>query len=160
MGTQWGVNRSVAQIHALLFVSERPMHAEEIAQTLDIARSNVSSSIRELITWRLISRAPVPGDRRDHFEAVTDVITMVKTIAQGRKEREIDPASRTLAAIITKAEDDPAVGKVALTRLREFSRFMDQADALYDQILSLPPGRVNALLKMGRRILQFLPQAK
>src|SRR3954463_16595525 len=92
MGGQWGVNRSVAQIHALLYVSERPLTAEDIADTLGMARSNVSNSMRELLAWKLIRRVPVLGDRRDHYEAETDLWQMVSRIAQGRKEREIDPA--------------------------------------------------------------------
>jgi DNA-binding transcriptional regulator GbsR (MarR family) len=98
MGNQWGVNRSVAQIHALLYLSERPLTAEEIADTLGMARSNVSNSLRELTSWKLIRRVPVLGDRRDHFEAETDLWEMVTRIAQGRKEREIDPAAAALRA--------------------------------------------------------------
>src|SRR5919112_6807353 len=83
MGSQWGVNPSVAQIHALLYLSERPLTAEEIADTLGIARSNVSNSLKELIVWKLIRRVPVLGDRRDHYEAETDIWQMVTRIAQG-----------------------------------------------------------------------------
>src|SRR5580692_7061042 len=92
MGGQWGVNRSVAQIHALLYLSERPLTAEDIAEALGMARSNVSNSIRELTTWKLIRRVPMLGDRRDHYEAEADLWQMMTRIAQGRKEREIDPA--------------------------------------------------------------------
>ena len=99
MGNQWGVNRSVAQIHALLYLSERPRTAEDIADTLGMARSNVSNSLKELIGWKLIRRVPVLGDRRDHFEAETDLFEMVTRIAQGRKEREIDPAAAALARL-------------------------------------------------------------
>src|SRR3954470_8024866 len=88
MGGQWGVNRSVAQIHALLYLSDRPLPAEELAETLGIARSNVSNSLRELLGWKLVRRVPVMGDRRDHYEAETDLWEMVTRIAQGRKERE------------------------------------------------------------------------
>src|SRR3982750_2519472 len=89
MGGQWGVNRSVAQIHALLYLSDRPLTAEAIADTLGMARSNVSNSLRELLAWKLVRRAPLLGDRRDHYEAETDLWEMVTRIAQGRKEREI-----------------------------------------------------------------------
>jgi hypothetical protein len=99
MGGQWGVNRSVAQIHALLYLSEQPLTAEEIADTLRLARSNVSNSIKELLAWKLIRRVPVMGDRRDHFEAEIDIWEMVTRIAQGRKEglhgrRQIRPADQ------------------------------------------------------------------
>src|SRR5947209_5842716 len=92
MGGQWGVNRSVSQIHALLFLSEKPMTAEDIADTLGLARSNVSNSIKELLAWNLIRRVPIRGDRRDHFEAETDIWEVFLRVAAGRKEREIDPA--------------------------------------------------------------------
>src|SRR3569832_2856851 len=92
MGGQWGVNRSVSQIHALLYLSERPLTAEEIADTLGMARSNVSNSIKELLAWNLVRRVPVMGDRRDQFEAETDIWEIAARIAAGRKEREIAPA--------------------------------------------------------------------
>src|SRR5262249_21110871 len=91
MGGQWGVNRSVSQIHALLYLSERPLTAEEIAETLGLARSNVSTSIKELLSWNLIRRVPVRGDRREHFEAEADVWGMFICLAARRKETEIDP---------------------------------------------------------------------
>src|SRR5215831_6520497 len=106
MGGQWGVNRSVSQIHALLFLSERPLSAEEIADTLGLARSNVSNSIKELLGWNLIRRVPIRGDRRDHFEAETDVWEVFLRIAAGRKEREIDPAIAVLKACTADAGRD------------------------------------------------------
>ena len=96
MGGQWGVNRSISQIHALLYLSERPRTAEEIAAVLGLARSNVSTSIRQLAAWNLIRRVPVKGDRREHFEAETDVWEIAMRIAAIRKEREIDPAIEML----------------------------------------------------------------
>ena len=99
MGGQWGVNRSVSQIHALLYLSERPLTAEDIADALGIARSNVSNSIRELMAWDLIRRVPIKGDRRDHFEAETDLWEIAMRIAAVRKEREIDPAVDALQGL-------------------------------------------------------------
>ena len=113
LGGQWGVNRSVAQIHALLYLSERPLTAEDIAGSLGLARSNVSNSIKELLAWKLVRRVPVLGDRRDHFEAETDIWEMVTRIAQGRKEREIDPAAVALRACGAEADGDPRVSPVA-----------------------------------------------
>src|SRR5690348_979530 len=106
MGSQWGVNRSVAQIHALLYLSGRPLTADEIASTLGLARSNVSNSIRELIAWDLIRRVPVKGDRREHFEAETDLWEIAMRIAAVRKERELDPAVDALKSCVTAAEGD------------------------------------------------------
>jgi DNA-binding transcriptional regulator GbsR (MarR family) len=103
MGTQWGVNRSVAQIHALLYLSVSPLNAEDISGELGIARSNVSNSLKELVGWRLIKRVPVAGDRREHFVAEADVWEMATRIAQGRKEREIDPAIAAISDCRTRA---------------------------------------------------------
>ena len=106
MGTRWGINRTVAQIHALLYVSATPMTAEDIAAALGVARSNVSSSIRELLAWNLVRRVPVKGDRRDHFEAECDIWELVARIAAGRKAREIDPALAALKACVAEAGQD------------------------------------------------------
>src|SRR3954471_16020235 len=113
MGGQWGVNRSVSQIHALLFLSEKPMTAEDIADALVLARSNVSNSIKELMGWNLIRRVPIRGDRRDHFEAETDTWEIFLRIAAGRKEREIDPAVAVLRACSADAERDGSVKPTA-----------------------------------------------
>src|SRR6185503_5432915 len=145
MGNQWGVNRSVAQIHALLFLSERPLTAEEIAETLGMARSNVSNSLKELIGWKLIRRVPVMGDRRDHFEAETDLYEMVVRIAQGRKEREIDPAAAALRACMAEAEGDPKVSPTARKRLAEMQDFVERLNRWYDQMLGVPPAKIMAL---------------
>lgn len=160
MGGEWGVNRSVAQIHALLYLSERPLTAEDIADALGMARSNVSNSIRELITWRLIRRVPVRGDRRDHYEAETDLWQMLTRIAQGRKEREIDPAIAALDSVVDAAERDPRVGKVARARLREMQAFVATIDRWYDQMLTLPPAKIMALIKLGSRIVNLLRFAR
>ena len=106
MGNHWGVNRSVAQIHALLYLNEYPLNAEQISQTLGIARSNVSNSIKELMNWQLIERTPVAGDRRDHFIAVADVMTMFRMIVRGRLEREIKPAIVTLDKCANALDED------------------------------------------------------
>jgi DNA-binding transcriptional regulator GbsR (MarR family) len=91
MGTRWGINRTVAQIHALLYLSPEPLHAEDIARLLSVARSNVSSSLRELQSWGIVRIAHVLGDRRDHFESLKDVWQMFQIIVEERKRREVDP---------------------------------------------------------------------
>jgi DNA-binding transcriptional regulator GbsR (MarR family) len=156
MGTQWGVNRSVAQIHALLYLSERPLTAEDIAEALGMARSNVSNSLRELLSWKLIRRVPVFADRRDHFEAETDLLQIVTRIAQGRKEREIDPAAAALHQVMREAEHDPKVSETALERLRAMQAFIDTLNQWYDQMLTVPPSKIMALIKMGARVVNFL----
>jgi len=160
MGGQWGVNRSVAQIHALLFLSPRPLPADEIVEALGIARSNVSNSLKELIGWKLVRRVPLAGDRRDHFEAETDVWEMVTRIAQGRKEREIDPAAEVLRACVAEAEGDPRVDPVALKRLTEMLDFIETMSRWYQQILTLPKSKIVALIAMGSRVAGFLSFGK
>src|SRR3954454_24490515 len=106
MGTRWGVNRSVAQIHALLYLSPRPLPAEEIAETLSIARSNVSTSLRELQAWGLVQLSHAIGDRRDHFVALKDNWQLLMTIAEERKRREIDPTLSVLRQCVLEAQED------------------------------------------------------
>ena len=156
LGGQWGVNRSVAQIHALLYVADRALTAEDIADQLGMARSNVSNSIRELLGWKLIARVPVRGDRRDHYQAETDLWQMVTRIAQGRKEREIDPAVAALRHVITIADDDPRVTATARARLAELQAFVTTLDRWYDQMLGVPPAKIMALIKLGARVVNLL----
>jgi len=160
LGGQWGVNRSVAQIQALLYLSDRPLQAEEIANCLGIARSNVSNSLKWLIGWRLIERVPMPGDRRDHFVAETDIWEMVVRIAESRKEREIDPATVVLRRCVAQGSEDPRVNAVALKRLKAMLEFMETADNWYRQMICLPKAKAFALLKMGSRIVNFLSAVK
>jgi DNA-binding transcriptional regulator GbsR (MarR family) len=156
MGNQWGVNRSVAQIHALLYLSERPRTAEDIADTLGMARSNVSNSLKELGGWKLVRRVPMLGDRRDHFEAETDLFVMVTRIAQGRKEREIDPAAAALRACMAEADGDAKVSAVARARLAEMQAFIETLNRWYDQMLGVPPAKIMSLINMGARVVNFL----
>src|SRR5213596_2552390 len=104
MGTRWGINRTVAQIHALLYLSRKPLHAEEIARTLSVARSNVSTSLRELQNWGIVKVVHVLGDRRDHFESMKDVWEMFRTILDERKKRETDPTLHMLRDLTAQAQ--------------------------------------------------------
>ena len=156
MGGQWGVNRSVAQIHALLFLSERPMTAEAIADTLGIARSNVSNSLRELTGWKLIRRVPVMGDRRDHYQAETDLWQMATRVAQGRKEREIDPTIAALRDVMAAAEGDPRISRTVRARLDAMHGFVTTVDGWYQQMLGVPPAKLMMLIKLGSRVVNLL----
>ena len=160
MGGQWGVNRSVSQIHAVLYLSERPLTAEEIADRLGMARSNVSNSIRELLGWNLIRRVPIKGDRRDHYEAETDIWEIFLRIAQGRKEREIDPAIAVLKSCLAEVENDSSISRVAVTRLKEMNAFVQMLDAWYSQMLSVPKSKLATVVRLGTRIFRFLPGGK
>jgi DNA-binding transcriptional regulator GbsR (MarR family) len=156
MGGQWGVNRSVAQIQALLYLSDRPMTAEEIAETLGMARSNVSTSIRELLGWKLIRRVPVLGDRRDHYEAEADLWQIMTHIARGRKEREIDPAVAALRHVLATADGDPRISLVARERLREMQGFLATLDNWFSQMVAVPPATIMALMKLGSRVVNLV----
>lgn len=156
MGGQWGVNRSVAQIHALLYLSERPLTAEEVADKLNLARSNVSNSLKELLAWKLVHRVPVLGDRRDHFAAETDIWEMVTRIAQGRKEREIDPAAATLRACLDEARSDPRISPVAMKRLADMLEFVETVSRWYEQMLRVPKNKLVGLIRMGSKVVNIL----
>lgn len=156
MGGQWGVNRSVAQIHALLFLSAKPMTAEDIADQLGLARSNVSTSIKELGGWKLVRRMPVMGDRRDHFEAESDMFEMVRRIAAGRKEREIDPAMAALERCVVEAEGDTKLDPVAAHRLNEMLVFLRTVDGWYAEIMTVPTSKLMRLIGLGARVAKFL----
>jgi DNA-binding transcriptional regulator GbsR (MarR family) len=157
MGGQWGVNRSVSQIHALLYVSERPLSAEEIAATLGIARSNVSNSLKELLSWDLIRRVPIRGDRREHFEAETDLWEMVRRISDGRKVREIDPALAALRACVAEAARDKTIHPVAARRLKDMLAFTEAVDAWYAQMLKVPRSKIATLFRLGAKVIKFIP---
>ena len=160
MGDEWGVNRSVSQIHGLLYLSEAPITADDIADTLGMARSNVSNSIKELLSWNLIRRVPIMGDRRDHYEAETDIWEVAARIAAGRKVREIDPAVEALRACVVDAADDPTISPIASKRLKEMLAFTELVDRWYMQMLNVPRPRLVALIKLGEKIVSFLPVGK
>ena len=156
MGTTWGVNRTVAQIHALLFITERPLNAEEITQTLGVARSNVSNSVKELLSFKTIRRVPVAGDRRDFYTAETDVWEVAKRIAAVRKAREVDPALETLTDCLQAAEADNRVSEEQRKRLREMQQFTQTMDRWHAQMAALPSGTLSRLVGMGDRIVGLL----
>ncbi len=160
MGSHWGVNRSVAQIHALLYLSGRPLTADDIAGVLGMARSNVSNSIKELQAWNLIRRVPVRNDRRDHFEAETDLWDMFLRIAAGRKEREIDPAVRALQSCTADAARDPDVDEVARARLKAMLDFVNMMNGFYAQMLTVERGKLAMLVRLGAKVFSVLPGGK
>ncbi|MDQ8699020.1 MarR family transcriptional regulator [Hyphomicrobium sp. LHD-15] len=155
MGEVWGVNRSVSQIHALLYVSDRPLSAEEIAERLRLARSNVSTSLRELMSWSLIRRVSALGDRRDFYEAEADVFEMVRRIAANRKTREIDPAIAALRQCVASAEGDARVSAEVRKRFQSMLDFTEGVARSFDEILQLPTPVLQRLIKMGGAIARF-----
>lgn len=160
LGDRWGVNRSVSQIHALLYASERPLASEEIAEALGIARSNVSNSLRELLAWGIIRSIPVRGDRRTYYEAETDLWTLVSRIAAGRKARELDPAAAALRQCLQAAHGDAAVSPVVARRLRDMLDFVERTGRWYEQMMQLPASQVAALMKLGSGIVRLLERSR
>jgi len=156
MGARWGVNRSVAQIHALLFLASRPLTAEEIADTLSIARSNVSTSLKELQGWGLANMVHVLGDRRDHFETEKDVWKIALTIVEQRKQREIDPTLGTLAQCVEEAKQDPSTARDVAERMDSVLTFLRTTSVWYDQVKSLPPPVLHKLVKLGAKVAAFV----
>jgi len=154
MGSRWGVNRTVAQIHALLYLSEKPIAAEEIADTLAVARSNVSMSLKELQAWGLIRLVHVMGDRRDHFEAIQDISQLFRVIVEERKKRELDPTLALLRECV--ASEDPKTPAFVKARLKSTLGFLETLTRWYDDMKGLPHPIFLALLKAGGRIQRFL----
>jgi len=156
MRARWGVNRSVAQIHGLLFLAGKPMNAEEIVETLGIARSNVSNSLKELLGWGLVKMVHLPGDRRDHFEARDDPFDMLMLIAEGRKRREIDPTLEVLAECVAEADGDTQTPPDVTARIKALHGFVGQLDRWYDQMRQVPRPLLMRLLDLGGRIVGLL----
>src|SRR5712691_11597831 len=152
MGTRWGINRTVAQVHALLFLSPRPLHAEEICKTLSVARSNVSNSLRELQGWRIVRVVHVLGDRRDHFETFKDVWEIFRTVSEERKRREIDPTLRILQECVAEISGDGHGDAYTRQRLETMLEFLRAMSGLYEEVLRMPPSAVKGLVKMRRQI--------
>jgi len=156
MGTTWGVNRTVAQIHALLYITEAPLNAEDITRILGVARSNVSNSIKELLAIKTIRRVPKAGDRRDYFTAETDVWEIAKRIAAERKAREVDPALETLNFCLNSAKDDTNVSEVQRHRLSEMQAFTAKMDRWYSQMQNIPTPTLQRLITLGDKIVGLL----
>jgi DNA-binding transcriptional regulator GbsR (MarR family) len=156
MGTRWGINRTVAQVHALLFISPKPLHAEEIAETLSVARSNVSTSIKELQGWGIIRVVNVLGDRRDHFESIKDVWELYRQVMDERKRREIDPTLTMLRDCLLDAEKSGPDDKYAREKLGELLSFFETVTSWYEQMKKLPTSSLLKLTRLGEKIRKLL----
>lgn len=161
MGTRWGVNRTVAQIHALLYLSERPLTADDIVETLGVARSNVSNSLKELQSWKLVRVSHVLGDRRDHFQALQDVWEIFRVILEERKRREIDPTLTVLRECAIEGEADKGLDAATLARMQAVLEFLEMLSASFQDYQHLPPQTLQRFLKMGGKVARFLgPNSK
>lgn len=156
MGTRWGVNRTVAQIHALLFLVNRPLPAEEIADTLTVARSNVSNSLKELQGWGLVRITHIAGDRRDHFVALQDVWEIFRVIVEERKKREIDPTLSVLRECALEAENDPELEQATKLKMDQVLDFLEMLTTTYGDYKHLPPATMQRFLKMGGKVARLL----
>ena len=155
MGTRWGVNRTVAQIHALLYLHGKPLPADEIADTLAVARSNVSNSLRELQAWNLIKLVHVLGDRRDHFETSTDIWELTRTIVRERKEREILPTVAVLKELLNSPEL-MVDGVERAARIREMLVMLEAMSLWSEEMLRLDTDTLNKVLKLGAKIQKLI----
>ncbi len=156
MGARWGVNRTVAQVHALLFLSPRPLNAEEIAKTLRVARSNVSTSLRELQGWRIVRAVSVLGDRRQHFETLKDLWEMFRVIMEERKRRELDPTVAVVRECAEELQKSGPAEAYTRERLAELLDFLTTLMSLYQELERLPPGAARGLLKLRGKIRKLL----
>jgi DNA-binding transcriptional regulator GbsR (MarR family) len=156
MGAKWGINRTVAQIHALLFLSPRPLHAEEIAATLGVARSNVSTSLRELQGWGIVKVAHMLGDRRDHFESMKDVWEMFRIIVDERKKREADPVVAMLRDTAAEAKKPGAADAYTRERLADMLQFFELMTTWCEHTRKLPTPAVVRMVKMGDKLGKLL----
>ena len=156
MGTRWGVNRSVAQVHALLYLSPKPIPADEIVETLSIARSNVSTSLKELQGWGLVQLTHILGDRRDHFESKKDLWDLLMIIVEERKRREIDPTLTMLRECVAEAKEDKEIDPEIRKRIQTTLEFVESMTAWYDQVKRIPKPTLVALVKLGDKIVRFI----
>jgi DNA-binding transcriptional regulator GbsR (MarR family) len=154
MGVRWGINRTMAQMHALLYLSPAPLNADDICEALGVARSNVSNSLRELQNWGIVKVVHVMGDRRDHFETMADVWEMFRQVLDERKKREIDPTVKILreCAEATARDKD----KVTHERLVAMRDFFETMSIWYEQIDQLPTPAVIKFVKLGGKIQKLL----
>lgn len=160
MGTRWGVNRTVAQVHALLYLSPESLTAEEISEALSVARSNVSTSLKELQNWNLIQVDSRIGDRRDYFRTSADVWTLFLTILDQRVEREILPTMAMLQRLVGEARAERPPQPAVATRIAAMQLFLQEVHGWYTQIKKLPPSSLHSLISLGSGITRFLPKSR
>ena len=160
MGTRWGINRTVAQVHALLFLSPKPLHAEEIVTTLTVARSNVSNSLRELQGWGIVRVAHVLGDRRDHFESVKDVWEIFRIVAEERKRREIDPTLRVIEECVNELKKAGRDQAYTRERLEEMLEFLTTTSGLFDELVHMPTAALKGMARLQGKLKLLLGSGK
>ena len=160
MGTHWGANRSVAQVHALLYLSDKPLDAETICESLDLARSNVSTALKELQGFGIVRRTHVAGDRRDHFVAETELWDMFMAITAERKRREIDPVIAKLAELKERMAANSDLPDYVRDRIGQMHDFIGTLTTWYGQVRGLKKSTLISLMKLGAKVARFIPGGK
>jgi len=155
MGSRWGINRTVGQIYALLYVSAEPLCADDIVERLGVSRSNVSMGLRELQAWNLVLLKHLPDDRRDFFTTPDDVWQILRTLAEERKKREVDPTLSVLREILMQNPADEAE-RHAQARMAEMHGLIEQLTTWYDDVKKLETDRLAMLLGLGARVTKIL----
>lgn len=156
MGTRWGTNRTVAQIQALLYLSPRPLRADEIVEILSVARSNVSTSIRELQSYGLVKMTHVLGDRRDYFESPHDVWDLFRIIIEQRKQRELNPTLSMLRSCAEDVKAEKSTDDITKERIHNMLTFVETTSEWYEKIRDVPTPTLQKLMKLGAGITRFV----
>lgn len=155
MGSRWGINRTVGQIYALLFVADKPLNADEIVEKLGVSRSNVSMGLKELQAWRLVRLTHQPGDRRDYFSAPEDVWAIFRTLAEERQRREVEPTLSLLRVALLESPDSPEE-RHAQDRMREMYELMERMTEWFAEVRKLSPETLMSLMSLGGKVQKLL----
>ncbi|MBX3607532.1 MAG: GbsR/MarR family transcriptional regulator [Piscinibacter sp.] len=155
MGSRWGINRTVGQIYALIYVAPEPLHADAIAERLEFSRSNVSMGLKELQAWRLVRLRHFSGDRREYFEAPGDAWEVFRTLAEERRRREIEPTLSMLRNALLEEPAD-AADRIALDRMRGMHDLIELMTTWFDEVQRLDAATLSRLMKMGSKVQRLL----
>ncbi|WP_431477916.1 GbsR/MarR family transcriptional regulator [Massilia eburnea] len=155
MGSRWGINRTVGQIYALLYVNNRPLNADEIAEHLEFSRSNVSMGLKELQSWRLVKLLHQPNDRREYFEPPKDVWDIFKALLEERRRREVEPTLSMLRDAMLESAAT-AEDRYAQERMREMYELIELSSSWFDDVQRLSPDTLASLMKMGSTVKKLL----
>jgi DNA-binding transcriptional regulator GbsR (MarR family) len=155
MGSRWGINRTVGQIYALIYVSSRPLNADEMAESLEFSRSNVSMGLKELQAWRLVQLRHQPGDRREYFEAPGDAWEVFRTLAEERRRREIEPTLTMLRNALLEEPTTPE-DRIAQQRMKGMHDLIELMTRWFDDVQRLDAETLAQLMKMGAKVQRLL----
>lgn len=160
LGTRWGINRTVAQVHALLYLSSKPLDVAAICEYLEVARSNASNGLRELKGWGVVRSVHLIGDRREHFEAVTDVWQMFSILTEARKRREIDPTLAMLRECSAQVNaSDQISDRYVKTRIRDMLDLFETLTPLVDEFLRIPPATLRGIVGLRGRLQSLMKRS-